>query len=238
MINAMFRLHFVLFLAVLLNTSAVFAQKSPNQILNGISQKMNKVKDYSADAKIRSDIPAIRILPVSAKVYFKQKDKFKVDSKGIVLLPKQGFSDFQKVIRDTNSYTAVITGQEKIGQTMTQVLNVIPSQDTSDLILAKLWIDAANSLVLKSQLTTRSSGTMLIEYTYGTQQQYGLPDNMVFTVDVKKFKIPKGVATDLNRPSQGGRSPASKDGSAGPASAKATAGKKAQIFISLTNYKV
>jgi outer membrane lipoprotein-sorting protein len=234
MINALFRLHFVLFLAVFLNATSASAQKTPNQILNGVTQKMNKAKDYSADANIRSEIPAIRILPVSAKVYFKQKDKFKVDSKGIVLLPKQGFSDFQKVIRDTNSYTAVITGQEKIGQTMTQVLNVIPSQDTSDLILAKLWIDAANSLVLKSQLTTRSSGTMLIEYTYGTQKQYGLPDNMVFTVDVKKFKIPKGVATDLNKPV----APASDGGAAGPASAKASAGKKAQIFISLTNYKV
>jgi len=234
MINALFRLPFVLFLAVFLNASAVFAQKSPNQILNGISQKMNKVMDYSADVKIRSDIPAIRILPVNAKVYFKQKDKFKVDSKGIVLLPKQGFSDFQKVIRDTNSYTAVITGQEKIGQTLTQVLNVIPGQDTSDLILAKLWVDAANNLVLKSQLTTRSSGTMLIEYTYGAQKQYGLPDNMVFTVDVKKFKIPKGVATDLNRSS----APANDGNTARPASAKASAGKKAQIFISLTNYKV
>lgn len=245
MINALFRIPFILLMVVFLNVPSLSAQKTPNQILNGVTQKMNKAKDYSADANIRSEIPAIRILPVNAKVYFKQKDKFKVDSKGIVLLPKQGFSDFQKVIRDTTSFTAVMTGQEKIGQIMTQVLNVIPSQDTSDLILAKLWIDTNNSLVLKSQLTTRSSGTMLIEYTYGSQKQYGLPDNMVFTVDVKKFKVPKGVATDLNKPSKGtgasgGASGGggSAEGSGAPASAKASAGKKGQIFIGLTNYKV
>jgi outer membrane lipoprotein-sorting protein len=226
MINFKFGIVLAFLLAFLGTSQAVLAQKTPNQILYGITQKMNKVNDYTADANIRSDIPMIRILPVNAKVYFKQKDKFKVESKGIVLLPKQGFSDFYKVIRDTNSYTAVLTGQEKIQQTLTQVINIIPGVDTSDLILAKLWVDASTSLVMKSQLTTRTNGTMLIEYTYGTQKSYGLPDNLVFTVDVKKFKIPKGVATDLNKPA------------ATAEAAKAKAGKKGQIFIRLDNYKV
>lgn len=199
------------------------AQQTPNQLLYRVSNKMAAVKDYTVEANIRSDIPMIRILPVRAKIYFKQKDKFKVDSKGIVLLPKQGFSDFQKVIRDSTTYTAVLTGQDKIGQTPAQILNIIPNIDTADLILAKLWIDAGNNLVLKSQLTTRSSGTMLIEYTYGAQKQYGLPDKLVFTVDTKKFKIPKGVATDLNKPT----APTDK----APA-------KKGQIFITLNQYKI
>lgn len=220
MIKSRLALVFVLF--CLLGTLAQ-AQQTPNQLLYRVSQKTATVKDYTVEANIRSDIPMIRILPVRAKIYFKQKDKFKVDSKGIVLLPKQGFSDFQKVIRDSTTYTAVLTGQDKIGQTPVQILNIIPNIDTADLILAKLWIDAGNNLVLKSQLTTRSSGTMLIEYTYGAQKQYGLPDKLVFTVDTKKFKIPKGVATDLNKPT----APTDK----APA-------KKGQIFITLNQYKI
>ena len=165
--NYLSRIALVGLLAGPLSLPTATAQKTPNQILYGVSQKMNQVKDYTADANIRSEIPAIRILPVQAKVYFKQPDRFKVDSKGIVLLPKQGFSDFYKVIRDTTSYSAVIAGQEKIQQTTVQVINVIPAQDTADLILARLWVDAGNSLVLKSQLTTRSNGTMIIDYTYG-----------------------------------------------------------------------
>ena len=211
-------------LAFLLIAPTVHAQKTPNQMLYAVVQKMSKVKDYSAEANIRSDIPMIRILPVNAKVYFKQKDKFKVESTGIVLLPKQGFNDFYKIISDSTTYTAVLTGQEKILVVPVQVINIIPALDTSDLILAKLWIDAANNLVLKSQLTTRTNGTMLIEYTYGAQKTYGLPDKLVFTVDVKKFKIPKGVATDLNKPS-----------APKPSTGKT---KNGQIFINLTNYKV
>lgn len=213
----------VFLLACLLYGHGAKSQQTPNQMLYGVVRKTAAVKDYTADANIRSDIPMIRILPVRAKIYFKQKDKFKVESKGIVLLPKQGFSDFQKVIRDSTTYTAVLTGQEKIGQTPVQVINIIPALDTADLILAKLWIDAANSLVLKSQLTTRSSGTMLIEYTYGAQKSYGLPDHLVFTIDVKKFKIPKGVATDINKP---------------VAAANAATAKKGQIFIALKEYKI
>lgn len=215
-----FLLVFALFFAF---NPVLQAQKTPNQILYNVSKKMNAVRDYSADADIKADIPAVRILPVKAKIYFKQKDKFKVESPGIVLLPKQGFNDFYKVIRDTNTYTAVLSGQDKIRQIPVQVINVIPAVDTADLILAKLWVDAANSLVLKSQLTTRSSGTMVIDYDYGTQKSYGLPDNLTFTVDVKKFKIPKGMATDLNKPSSAPDN---------------NTGKKGQIYISLKNYKV
>jgi hypothetical protein len=218
-----FRIQLFAGLLLFMTGYSAIAQKTPNQILAGVHQKMLKVKDYSADVNIRSEIPMIKIAPVDARVYFKQKDKFKMDSKGIAILPKQGFGDLSKIIRDTATYTAVFTGKETINNTAVQVVNVIPGVDTSDLILAKLWIDVPNSLVLKSQLTTRSSGTILIEYAYGNQRAFGLPDDLVFTIDVKKFKIPKGMATDINK---------SSGSNAGPAA------NKGQIFAHLTNYRV
>ena len=42
---------------------------------------MNSVRDYSVDALITSDIPMVKILPSRAVIYFKQKDKFKIDGK-------------------------------------------------------------------------------------------------------------------------------------------------------------
>ena len=201
------------------------AQKNPNQLLRGVYQKMMKVKDYSVEAAIKADIPLIKILPVNAIVYFKQPDKFKVESKAIAIMPRQGFSDVAKIIRDTTSYTAVFTGKEKIGTSLTQIISVLPSVDTGDLVLAKFWIDYARNLVLKSQLTTRSSGTMQIEYFYGTQIAFGLPDKMIFTVDVKKFKIPKVMASDVSSSS---KAPKSDD----------KGSKKGVILIDLKNYKL
>ncbi len=200
------------------------AQKTANQILYGLYQKATNTKDYTADAHIKIDLPFIRMLPVDANVFYKQPDKFRVKSKSIAILPKQGISDFSAMIKDTNSYTAVISGNEKLNQKLITLINIIPNEDTSDLILGKLWVDTDRNLVLKSQLTTRSNGTLFIEYFYASQLFYGLPDSIIFTVDVKKFKMPKGVTADINNSS----TPETND----------KAAKKGKIFITLRNYRV
>ena len=202
-----------------------YAQKSANSLVFGIYNKLQKVKDYSADAKIVSDLPLIKILPVRATIYFKQKDKFRVVSKSIAVLPKQGFNDLQKIIADTNTFTAIITGAENIRDIATQVVNVIPMSDTGDVVLAKLWVDPTNSLVYKSQITSRENGTLSIDYFYTNYKKFGLPDSLIFTVDVKKFKIPKGIATDINK----SKNESEKD---------KKPNKFGKIFITLSNYKI
>jgi len=205
---------------------SIFAQAQPNAnaILRDVYGKLQKAKDYSVNAHIKVDMPFIRMMPIDAKIYFKQKDKFKVESKSIAIVPRQGFDQASKMLADTTAYTAVAQGNELTGKIQTTIINIIPLSDTSDLILGKLWIDAKQSVILKSQLTTKSSGTILTEYTYGAQIAYGLPDKMIFSVDMKKFKIPKSVSADINNTTK----------EEDPKKDK----KKGQIFIDLTNYQV
>ncbi len=198
--------------------------QNANQILREVYAKQQKAKDYSVQANVKVDIPFIRMMPIDAKIYFKQKDKFKVESKSIAIIPRQGFDQASKMLADTNSFTSVMQGSEVLGGVSTTIISIIPLADTSDLILGKLWIDTKQHLIVKSQLTTKSNGTILMEYTYGTQLQYGLPDKMVFSVDIKKFKIPKGVTADMNN------APDTND--------KAKEKKKGMIFITLTNYQI
>jgi outer membrane lipoprotein-sorting protein len=216
----------ILFTSIIINAKDLYATQTPNQVLNAVYQKLMKVKDYSVSANIRSDIPLIKIMPVNAKIYFKQKNKFKVESKSIAILPKQSFTDFSKILKDTLSFMAVFAGTEIINAKKMQIINLIPNEDTGDLILAKLWIDTEKNLTIKSQLTTRSNGTMLVQYFYNKEtEKYGLPDSMVFTVDVKKFKIPKAVAADLNKSSK-------------PSNDKEDKNKKGQIYIRFKNYQI
>jgi len=212
-------------LLLLLNISQTYAQDNANVILHAVYAKLQKVKDYSVSANVKVDLPFIRMLPIDAKIYFKQKDKFKVESKSIAIVPRQGFDQASKMLADTASFTAMIQGNEKIGTVLTNIVNVIPLADTSDLILGKLWIDPTQHVILKSQLTTKSSGTILTEYTYGSQIGFGLPDKMIFTIDVKKFKIPKSVSGDTNKSTD------KKDD-------KLKEKKDGKIFIILTNYQV
>jgi len=201
------------------------AQTAANPILRAVYQKLQKAKDYTVQANVKVDIPFIRMLPIDAKIYYKQKDKFKVESKSIAIVPRQGFDQASRMLADTAAYTAMVQGTEQIGGVAASIINIIPLTDTSDLILGKLWVDVKQSLILKSQLTTKSNGTILTEYSYGTQAAYGLPDKMIFHVDVKKFKVPKGVSGDTNNTSA-------------DKTDKARDNKKGEIVIVLTNYQV
>lgn len=213
-----------LLLALLCLVSLNSFTQDASQTLHELINKMNSVVDYSADAVITSDIPMIKIMSTKATIYFKQKDKFKIDAKGIAILPKQGFTDISKLLAQKDSYTSVMMGNETVSNVKTDVISVFPVSDTTDLVLAKLWIDPSKDVVMKSQITTRSSGTVTIMYIYASQIKWGLPDQLVFIVDVKKFKIPKGVATDINKTSTTDQSK--------------TQAKTGEIKIDLSNYKV
>jgi hypothetical protein len=217
------KIFFTVFYTLLL--SLIGSAQNPNQLVQGVYQKLMQAKDYTVNANIKVDLPFIRMLPIDAKIFFKQNNKFKVESKSIAIIPRQGFDQLPKMLSDTNSYTAVITGKELIDNTETSIVNIITLSDTSDLILGKLWIDKQKLLVLKSQLTTKKNGTILTEYSYGKQIIYGLPDFMTFTVDIKKFSIPKSIAADINNAKVKDKDKDKKD-------------KKGRIFITLNNYQI
>lgn len=220
------KVHIIIFFVLINFSNSLFAQtKTAKQLLNAVYSKMMVAKDYSVQANIKVDLPFVKMLPIDAKIYFKQKDKFKVESKSIAIVPRQGFDQITKMLNDTSGFDALISGEELIAGSQATIINVIPQSDTSDLILGKLWIDVKKNVVLKSQLTTKSNGTILTEYTYGSQLSYGLPDMMTFTVDVKKFKIPKGVTADINN------TKTSVDD-------KKKDNKKGKIIIKLTNYQI
>ncbi len=216
----------VVYCIALLSITQVYGQSNANTYLKAVYGNLQKVKDYAVQANIKVDMPFIRMLPIHVKIFFKQKDKFKVESKGIAIVPRQGFDQLSKILANNNSFTAIIQGEEKITAIQAIIVNMIPLSDTSDIILAKFWIDPIQSVILKSQLTTKSNGTIGTEYTYGSQVEYGLPDKMVFSVDVKKFKMPISVTANMNR------SGANKKEDNGKGN------KKGKIYIVLTNYQI
>jgi hypothetical protein len=192
-------------------SAVVGFSQTPNQVINTVNERFRKVNDYKADVNITCDISFIKINPINAKIFYKKPDKFRVKAAGILILPKQDPGFFLSIIADTTSYTAVMSGGEMVSGVKTKLINIIPAQDSGDLILGKFWIDDAHGLVLKSQLTTKSQGTILIENSFGNMSNYALPDKMIFTIDAAKFKIPKAISVDINQ-SPGKDAPADKKG--------------------------
>ncbi len=204
----------------------VLPQNIPNDdLLKQLNNKYEKIKDYSVDATIKVDLPFIKMFPNNAKIYFKSKNKFKVVSKAINVVPKSGFSQITTILDNYLKYDYLNKGQEIINGIETTVINLIAPSDTSDLILCKLWIEPKLLLIYKLQLTTKSNGTVLIEYKYGSAKEFSLPDSITFSIDMKKFNLPKVLGADINRSTNENHAVTRK-------------AEKGTIHITLNNYKI
>jgi hypothetical protein len=213
----------LLLLSFLLLWQFVSAQ-DPNELVKAVRLKLEKVNDYAADVHIKAQVPMIKIDEVDAKIFYKAPNQMKVESKGIAILPKQGMGDLTAFLTDEKGYTCALNGPKMLGNVKTQVISVLPLKEGSDLILVKLWIDPLKDVIMKAQVTSKTNGTLEIDYFYTDQLKNGLPSKLVFTIDVKKFKLPKSMAADLHQTKK-----------------KASGTKEAQdgkITLTFTNYQV
>ncbi len=189
----MIRFVFIFFLC----TSTVFYSQTASSLLKGVIDKIDLVDDYKADVQIKAVIPFIKVPIAKAKIYFKKKDKFKVESDGIAILPKQGLSDLTGFLSKESNYSAVLGESKTINEHKTRLISILPTDENSEIILAKVYISPTDELIYRTVLTTKTSGTVTIDYEYNLNKKYGLPNKMTFTVDIKKFKMPKSVASDI-----------------------------------------
>jgi hypothetical protein len=186
-----------LFVFLFLLSSGISSAQDARTLLRKVNEKFSKVKDYQADLNLKTDIPFIKMLPVKAKIYFRQPYLMRIRSTGIAILPRQGYDQMFKSLADTASYAAVYQGKDPADNSL-EIVNIIPNSDTSDLVLGRFWINPVSNLIMRSQITSKTNGTIQSEYFYGAHSELALPDSLVVTVDTKKFKIPKAVSADIN----------------------------------------
>jgi hypothetical protein len=188
----------------LLSLLSVYAlAQSPKQIIQKVNARFATVNDYAADIEMLFDIPSVRIEKITGRVFYKKPEKFRIRTKGIVFLPKQNPYYALRELSDTTSFDAMLASPEKINGVSTVCINVIPKLSDSELLFGRFWIDADRQLVMRSQLTTKTSGTMTIDNHFGSSVSYALPDKIIFTVDMTKFKVPKAIAVDINSKASG-----------------------------------
>lgn len=213
----------LLFLPIFIAFSFAVHAQSAEELLKGVIDKMDLVEDYKGDVQIKASIPFIKVSIAKATLYFKKKDKFKVESQGIAILPKQGMSDLTSFLSNKKKYTTVLGDSKTINEHKTQLISILPTEEDSEFILAKVYISPSESLIYRTVLTTKSSGTVSIDYEYNLNKKYGLPSKMTFTFDLKKFKLPKSVASDIRNNDK---------------KKKYKENEKGKIILTFTNYDV
>jgi outer membrane lipoprotein-sorting protein len=172
--------------------------QSAEDLVEKIKTKLEKVNDYAADAKLKTNVTFIKAPIANIKVYFKKPDKLRIINKsGISFIPKGSMNiNLSNIFVNTQGFDIIDAGTDNT--TGLRILKLLPKDDTSEIVLSTVYIDEKNLLIKKSKTTTKENGTYQLEMSYGKYSDYGLPDKIVFSFNTKEYKLPKGVTLDYD----------------------------------------
>ncbi len=190
----------ILMIALLWGSVAAGAQSlSAEELFYGMRDKLEQVHDYVAEVKMKINISFMRVPVLHGKLYFKSPDKMKLERNGgISILPKKSISLTLNNLVPGGEATVIDAGRQIINGKSLRVIKVIPDSDQTDIVLTKIWVDEQRLLAIRTETTTRDNGTVTMDLKFGKYAALALPDEVIFYVDVKEFKVPKGVAMDYD----------------------------------------
>lgn len=177
---------------------ALSAQEiDPHKLVNDVRSRFQKIKNYEADVQIKVDVDFVKIPLREGKIYFKQPDKVKVKAKGFALLPKPGINFFPSSLLN-ETYAAIYVKDEMIDGVNTHIVKLIPTDDSSSIILSTLWIDPVRLIIRKIETTTKSEGTYKASIFFKPQpEHYDLPSQIIFHFDLKQEQLPIGLSGEF-----------------------------------------
>lgn len=185
-------------MCMLLAAPAVRAEDA-TALFYSLRTKVLTVKDYTADVKVKIDINHMKIPQMKGILYFKNPDKMRLERNGgLSLLPKKNINLTLSNLIPAGQVTVIDAGTAVIAGRKTHIIKVIPEDAMSNIVLAKIWVDEANMLALRTETTTRNDGTVIMDLEFGNYMRYSLPDKVTIHMDVKDFKMPKGLTMDYN----------------------------------------
>lgn len=174
---------------------------------------MDRVNDYVAAGKMKTDVVFIKAPVANIKSYYKKPNRFKIKRDGgISLLPKGGVSVNVSSLLLTDDYTAIDAGQTTLNKIPVRIIKLLPLNDNSDVVLTTMYIDEVNLLIRKSSTTTKDNGTFDMEMQFGKYAEWGLPDKVIFSFNTKDYKLPKGITLEYDDGSKKQELPKNKKG--------------------------
>ena len=168
-------------------------------LVKQVKAKIDKVTDYQATGKMKTDVAFLKVPVATVNVFFKKPNKFRISKeKGFAIMPKGGVSvNLQSILIDDN-YVALDAGTGNVNGTAVKIVKLLPSNETGDVVLTTLYIDVAKQLIRKATTTTRENGTYDVEMSYGRYADYALPEKVIFSFNTKDYKLPKGVTLEFD----------------------------------------
>ena len=215
----------ILFALFLLNSILLSAQTA-EEIIGKVKAKLDKVNDYEANGKMKTNVIFIKAPVANVKVYYKKPNKLRINNEnGISFIPKGSVNiNLSNIFINTTGFDMIDMGKE--AGTNLRIIKLLPKDENADVVLSTVYIDETLSLIKKAKTTTKENGTYELEMTYGKYSGYGLADKVVFSFNTKDYKLPKGITFEYD------------DGTRRQESPDKLKNKKGKVEISYSSYTI
>lgn len=173
--------------ASLLVVGAVHAaQPDARQILARASRHYDAVRDYTVDARIAFNSPAVHVPQMDMKIYFKAPDKLHVESTdGFAMFPKQGVI-FGNPVRELRKGTELSMRSDRLRGVDCYVIrsNFLKKGQTTQ---STVWIDKKDSLVRQISTNPNEGPEAQVRMEYSrVNGKYWLPSKTLATVSLPR----------------------------------------------------
>jgi len=185
-------------LLILLASPLLLEAQSADELLARVRARLEKVSDYQASGKMKTNVAFVKAPIATVKVFYKRPNKLRINNEsGFSLIPKGSFNiNVGNIFLSSGDFDVIDMGLEQ--KTGLRVIKLLPRDDESDVVLSTLHVDPRLAVVRKARVTTRENGTYELELSYGRYVDYGLADKVIFSFNTKDYKLPKGVVFDYD----------------------------------------
>lgn len=172
--------------------------QTADEIIQKVKAKLDKVNDYEATGRMRTNVIFIKAPVARVKIYFKRPCRLRIHNEsGFSFVPRGSTNiSLDNVFTNPSGYDIIDAGKEN--GTDLRIIKLLPRDDSMDVVLSTLYIDEKQLLIRKAKTTTKENGTYELEMTYGKYAEYGLADKLIFSFNTKDYKLPKGMTFDYD----------------------------------------
>ena len=215
---------FFLVLILPFYTGLFATAQTAEEAISKVKTRLDKVNDYEARGKMKTNVVFIKAPIATVKVYYKKPNKLRINNEsGISFIPKGSVNiNLGNIFVSNAGFDIIDMGKEN--KTNLRIIKLLPKEENSEVVLSTLYIDETQSLIKKAKTTTKENGTYELEMSYGKYAEYGLADKVIFTFNTKDYKLPKGITFDYD------------DGGKKEENAVKGKDKKGRVEITYSNY--
>ncbi len=169
-------------------TASVAWGISGEEIIRKALDLNKEIADYRAEVAVTTDIEGVDIPVRHITVYYKRPDKMRVDSKGVVFVPKAAIGLHSLGTLITESNRCVLAGEKQVNGRQLYFVRALPPEGSDDDERVLVWIWGDNWTVQKLQVFRGQQQLFQVRWVYQRiVDEYWMPKWIIFTASTGRL---------------------------------------------------